>query len=80
LINAREREPDGTICSLHCAGGEKNFGTSTRHFLSNASMSRRTTNPRGALARPLSVTHGAGLRGCEIVMLRVGDIDSQRAC
>jgi integrase/recombinase XerD len=26
----------------------------------------------------LSVAYGAGLRGCEVVMLRVGDIDSQR--
>jgi site-specific recombinase XerD len=26
----------------------------------------------------LSVAYGAGLRGCEVVMLRVGDIDSER--
>ena|SRR5215475_5949349 len=26
----------------------------------------------------LSVAYGAGLRGCEVVMLRVGDIDSRR--
>ena len=26
----------------------------------------------------LSVAYGAGLRGCEVVMLRVGDIDSKR--
>ena len=26
----------------------------------------------------LSIAYGAGLRGCEVVMLRVGDIDSQR--
>src|SRR3974377_2074043 len=26
----------------------------------------------------LSIAYGAGLRGCEVVMLRVGDIDSER--
>jgi integrase/recombinase XerD len=43
-----------------------------------ASLLEAAPGPGLKYKAALGIAHGAGLRGCEVVSLRVGDIDSQR--